>query len=178
MIYFTNIFSLWYFNWSSSTPLWRYVSIKIKLVGMHLIIYHIPFFSFFIASSRRNTNMVKYTAGGCSSLIVVSLWSWLHSRVCYFYWEEGRIIIGQIILILSSLQSFCICKIRKLKWHLKILSPDKYMQLNHALFSLNGQTGYVLQPESMRSEAYDPVPNESRKKLQMILTMRVNMSCF
>lgn len=66
-------------------------------------------------------------------------------------------------------------------WLLKILSPDKCMQLNHALFSLNRQTGYVLQPESMRSELYDPVPNESKKKLQMILTVRVNISfsmCF
>ncbi|KAJ6666074.1 hypothetical protein lerEdw1_000978, partial [Lerista edwardsae] len=56
---------------------------------------------------------------------------------------------------------------------LNFQTPDKYMQLNHALFSLNGRTGYVLQPESMRSEAYDPVANESRKKLQMILTVRV-----
>ncbi|XP_034976827.1 1-phosphatidylinositol 4,5-bisphosphate phosphodiesterase gamma-2 isoform X3 [Zootoca vivipara] len=56
---------------------------------------------------------------------------------------------------------------------LNFQTPDKYMQMNHALFSLNGRTGYVLQPESMRSEAYDPVPNESKKKLQMILTVRV-----
>lgn len=54
------------------------------------------------------------------------------------------------------------------------LSPDKYMQLNHALFSLNGRTGYVLQPESMRNEEYDPMPNDSKRKLQMIMTVRVN----
>lgn len=55
------------------------------------------------------------------------------------------------------------------------LSPDKYMQLNHALFSLNGRTGYVLQPESMRNEEYDPMPNDSKRKLQMIMTVRVNL---
>lgn len=49
------------------------------------------------------------------------------------------------------------------------------MQLNHALFSLNGHTGYVLQPESMRNEEYDPMPNESKRKLQMIMTVRVNL---
>lgn len=51
------------------------------------------------------------------------------------------------------------------------------MQLNHALFSLNGRTGYVLQPESMRSEEYDPMPNDSKRKLQMIMTVRVNLFC-
>lgn len=50
------------------------------------------------------------------------------------------------------------------------------MQLNHALFSLNGRTGYVLQPETMRNEDYDPMPNESKRKLQMILTVRVSLS--
>lgn len=57
------------------------------------------------------------------------------------------------------------------------LSLDKYMQLNHALFSLNGRTGYVLQPESMRNEEYDPMPNDSKRKLQMIMTVRVNLFC-
>ncbi|KAJ7426461.1 1-phosphatidylinositol 4,5-bisphosphate phosphodiesterase gamma-2 isoform X1 [Willisornis vidua] len=56
---------------------------------------------------------------------------------------------------------------------LNFQTPDKYMQLNHALFSLNGRTGYVLQPESMRSEEYDPMPNDSKRKLQMIMTVRV-----
>lgn len=56
---------------------------------------------------------------------------------------------------------------------LNFQTPDKYMQLNHALFSLNGHTGYVLQPESMRNEEYDPMPNESKRKLQMIMTVRV-----
>ena len=52
-------------------------------------------------------------------------------------------------------------------------SPDKYMQMNHALFSLNGRTGYVLQPESMRAEKYDPMPPESQRKIQMTLTVKV-----
>uniref|UniRef100_A0A8C0UHV3 Phosphoinositide phospholipase C n=1 Tax=Cyanistes caeruleus TaxID=156563 RepID=A0A8C0UHV3_CYACU len=56
---------------------------------------------------------------------------------------------------------------------LNFQTPDKYMQLNHALFSLNGRTGYVLQPESMRNEEYDPIPNDSKRKLQMIMTVRV-----
>uniref|UniRef100_A0A8D0GW24 1-phosphatidylinositol 4,5-bisphosphate phosphodiesterase gamma n=1 Tax=Sphenodon punctatus TaxID=8508 RepID=A0A8D0GW24_SPHPU len=56
---------------------------------------------------------------------------------------------------------------------LNFQTPDKYMQVNHALFSLNGKTGYILQPEPMRSEDYDPVPIESKRKLQMILTLRV-----
>lgn len=50
---------------------------------------------------------------------------------------------------------------------------DKYMQMNHALFSLNGRTGYVLQPESMRSEKYDPMPPESQRKILMTLTVKV-----
>lgn len=51
--------------------------------------------------------------------------------------------------------------------------PDKYMQMNHALFSLNGRTGYVLQPESMRAEKYDPMPPESQRKILMTLTVKV-----
>lgn len=52
-------------------------------------------------------------------------------------------------------------------------SPDKYMQMNHGLFSLNGRTGYVLQPESMRAEKYDPMPPESQRKILMTLTVKV-----
>lgn len=51
--------------------------------------------------------------------------------------------------------------------------PDKYMQMNQALFSLNGRTGYVLQPESMRTEKYDPMPPESQRKILMTLTVKV-----
>ncbi|KAG8506253.1 1-phosphatidylinositol 4,5-bisphosphate phosphodiesterase gamma-2 [Galemys pyrenaicus] len=52
-------------------------------------------------------------------------------------------------------------------------SPDKYMQMNHALFSLNGRTGFVLQPESMRSEKHDPMPPESQRKILMTLSVKV-----
>uniref|UniRef100_A0AAQ6ABH0 Phosphoinositide phospholipase C n=1 Tax=Amphiprion ocellaris TaxID=80972 RepID=A0AAQ6ABH0_AMPOC len=38
---------------------------------------------------------------------------------------------------------------------LNFQTADKYTQLNSALFSLNGCTGYVLQPELMRSDSYD-----------------------
>uniref|UniRef100_A0A7N6C0U5 Phosphoinositide phospholipase C n=1 Tax=Anabas testudineus TaxID=64144 RepID=A0A7N6C0U5_ANATE len=39
---------------------------------------------------------------------------------------------------------------------LNFQTADKYTQLNSALFSLNGSTGYVLQPEFMRHDSYDP----------------------
>uniref|UniRef100_A0A4W6EY23 1-phosphatidylinositol 4,5-bisphosphate phosphodiesterase gamma n=1 Tax=Lates calcarifer TaxID=8187 RepID=A0A4W6EY23_LATCA len=39
---------------------------------------------------------------------------------------------------------------------LNFQTADKYTQLNSALFSLNGRTGYVLQPELMRYDTYDP----------------------
>ncbi|KAK7830322.1 hypothetical protein U0070_018830 [Myodes glareolus] len=56
---------------------------------------------------------------------------------------------------------------------LNFQTADRYMQMNHALFSLNGRTGYVLQPESMRSEKYDPMPPESQRKILMTLTVKV-----
>ena len=56
---------------------------------------------------------------------------------------------------------------------LNFQTADKYMQMNHALFSLNGRTGYVLQPESMRAEKYDPMPPESQRKILMTLTVKV-----
>lgn len=51
------------------------------------------------------------------------------------------------------------------------MSPDKYTQLNSALFSLNGHTGYVLQPEMMRSDTYDP--HLEKRKVKFTLTVRV-----
>ncbi|KAM9815426.1 1-phosphatidylinositol 4,5-bisphosphate phosphodiesterase gamma-2 isoform X2 [Syngnathus typhle] len=48
---------------------------------------------------------------------------------------------------------------------------DKYMQLNHALFSLNGHTGYVLQPELMRSDSYDP--HQEKKVVKYSIAIRV-----
>uniref|UniRef100_A0A8C2WT92 Phosphoinositide phospholipase C n=1 Tax=Cyclopterus lumpus TaxID=8103 RepID=A0A8C2WT92_CYCLU len=38
---------------------------------------------------------------------------------------------------------------------LNFQTADKFTQLNSALFSLNGRTGYVLQPELMRDDSYD-----------------------
>ncbi|XP_059421176.1 1-phosphatidylinositol 4,5-bisphosphate phosphodiesterase gamma-2 isoform X1 [Carassius carassius] len=43
---------------------------------------------------------------------------------------------------------------------LNFQTPDKFMQLNSALFSLNGGTGYVLKPEWMR----DPTKKKPAKK--------------
>ncbi|XP_019490318.1 PREDICTED: 1-phosphatidylinositol 4,5-bisphosphate phosphodiesterase gamma-2 [Hipposideros armiger] len=57
---------------------------------------------------------------------------------------------------------------------LNFQTADKYMQMNQALFSLNGRTGYVLQPESMRNEKYDPMPPESQRKILMTLTVKVS----
>uniref|UniRef100_A0A671URN9 Phosphoinositide phospholipase C n=1 Tax=Sparus aurata TaxID=8175 RepID=A0A671URN9_SPAAU len=42
-------------------------------------------------------------------------------------------------------------------------TADKYTQLNSALFSLNGCTGYVLQPELMRYDSFDP--QQEKKKV-------------
>ncbi|KAK5609246.1 hypothetical protein CRENBAI_014102 [Crenichthys baileyi] len=50
-------------------------------------------------------------------------------------------------------------------------TADKYTQLNSALFSLNGCTGYVLQPEMMRSDSYDP--HQQKKKVQYNIKIKV-----
>ncbi|XP_035012016.1 1-phosphatidylinositol 4,5-bisphosphate phosphodiesterase gamma-2 isoform X1 [Hippoglossus stenolepis] len=50
-------------------------------------------------------------------------------------------------------------------------TADKYTQLNSALFSLNAQTGYVLQPELMRSDNYDP--NQEKIKIKYEIVVRV-----
>lgn len=49
--------------------------------------------------------------------------------------------------------------------------PDKYTQLNSALFSLNGRTGYVLQPELMRCDTYDP--QQEKKIVKYYIEVRV-----
>ncbi|KAK5893987.1 hypothetical protein CesoFtcFv8_010728 [Champsocephalus esox] len=54
---------------------------------------------------------------------------------------------------------------------LNIQTADKYTQLNSALFSMNGQTGYVLQPEFMRYDSYDP--NQEKKKVKYEIAVRV-----
>lgn len=43
------------------------------------------------------------------------------------------------------------------------------MQLNNALFSLNGQTGYVLQPEFMRMDSYDPHQDKKEVKYKIVV---------
>lgn len=48
---------------------------------------------------------------------------------------------------------------------------DKYTQLNSALFSLNGCTGYVLQPELMRQDNYDP--QQEKKSVKYHLDVKV-----
>ncbi|KAM9376371.1 1-phosphatidylinositol 4,5-bisphosphate phosphodiesterase gamma-2 [Pholidichthys leucotaenia] len=50
-------------------------------------------------------------------------------------------------------------------------TADKSTQLNSALFSLNGQTGYILQPEFMRADGYDP--HQEKKKVSYNIMVRV-----
>lgn len=52
---------------------------------------------------------------------------------------------------------------------LNFQTADKYTQLNSALFSLNGRTGYVLQPELMRCDIYDPYQEKNRVKYYIIV---------
>ncbi|KAL4004028.1 brevican [Sarotherodon galilaeus] len=52
---------------------------------------------------------------------------------------------------------------------LNFQTADKYMQLNNALFSLNGQTGYVLQPEFMRMDSYDPHQEKKEVKYKIVV---------
>ncbi|XP_037538614.1 1-phosphatidylinositol 4,5-bisphosphate phosphodiesterase gamma-2 [Nematolebias whitei] len=54
---------------------------------------------------------------------------------------------------------------------LNFQTADKYMQLNSALFSLNGCTGYVLQPEFMRLDSYDPY--QEKKMVKYIINVKV-----
>lgn len=55
-----------------------------------------------------------------------------------------------------------------------VLFPDKYTQLNSALFSLNGCTGYMLQPEVMRSDNFDPL--QENKKVKYIIDVKVGLN--
>ncbi|KAL6107326.1 plcg2 [Pungitius sinensis] len=54
---------------------------------------------------------------------------------------------------------------------LNFQTADKYTQLNSALFSQNGHTGYVLQPELMRDDGYEP--QQERKKVKYDIAVRV-----
>ncbi|XP_023682944.2 1-phosphatidylinositol 4,5-bisphosphate phosphodiesterase gamma-2 [Paramormyrops kingsleyae] len=46
---------------------------------------------------------------------------------------------------------------------LNFQTADKYMQLNNALFSLNGSTGYVLHPEILRSDSFNPKQQQDKR---------------
>ncbi|XP_065139538.1 1-phosphatidylinositol 4,5-bisphosphate phosphodiesterase gamma-2-like [Paramisgurnus dabryanus] len=54
---------------------------------------------------------------------------------------------------------------------LNFQTADKCTQLNSALFSLNGGTGYVLQPELMRADNFDPY--QEKKNVKFTITIRV-----
>lgn len=47
-------------------------------------------------------------------------------------------------------------------------ATDKPMQLNQALFMLGGRSGYVLQPDIMRDETFDPFDKNSLKIVEPI----------
>ncbi|XP_075882203.1 1-phosphatidylinositol 4,5-bisphosphate phosphodiesterase gamma-1 [Nelusetta ayraudi] len=57
---------------------------------------------------------------------------------------------------------------------LNFQTADKPMQMNQALFMLNGRSGYVLQPPIMRDEAFDPFDKHTLRGLeQLSLTIEV-----
>nr|XP_025865442.1 1-phosphatidylinositol 4,5-bisphosphate phosphodiesterase gamma-1 isoform X1 [Vulpes vulpes] len=49
---------------------------------------------------------------------------------------------------------------------LNFQTPDKPMQMNQALFMAGGHCGYVLQPSTMRDEAFDPFDKSSLRGLE------------
>lgn len=49
------------------------------------------------------------------------------------------------------------------------------MQLNQALFMLGGQSGYVLQPDIMRDDYFDPFDKSSLKIVEPI-TVQIQVS--
>ncbi|XP_073433451.1 1-phosphatidylinositol 4,5-bisphosphate phosphodiesterase gamma-1-like [Dendrobates tinctorius] len=51
---------------------------------------------------------------------------------------------------------------------LNFQTPDKPMQLNQALFMLGGQSGFVLQPDIMRDDFFDPFDKSSLKIVEPI----------
>uniref|UniRef100_A0A8C5ATZ7 Phosphoinositide phospholipase C n=1 Tax=Gadus morhua TaxID=8049 RepID=A0A8C5ATZ7_GADMO len=55
---------------------------------------------------------------------------------------------------------------------LNFQTADKYTQLNSALFSLNASTGYVLQPEMMRFDTYDPNSERRQVKMNVVIAAR------
>lgn len=55
------------------------------------------------------------------------------------------------------------------------MATDKPMQLNQALFMLGGRSGYVLQPDIMRDETFDPFDKNSLKIVEPI-TVQLQVS--
>lgn len=48
------------------------------------------------------------------------------------------------------------------------LSVDKPMQMNQALFMLNGKSGYVLQPSIMRDDNFDPFDRHTLRGVEAV----------
>ncbi|NXA77990.1 PLCG1 phosphodiesterase, partial [Thryothorus ludovicianus] len=62
---------------------------------------------------------------------------------------------------------------------LNFQTPDKPMQLNQALFMLGGRSGYVLQPDIMRDETFDPFDKNSLKIVEPItVQLQANLTLF
>ncbi|XP_072904691.1 1-phosphatidylinositol 4,5-bisphosphate phosphodiesterase gamma-1-like isoform X1 [Hemitrygon akajei] len=51
---------------------------------------------------------------------------------------------------------------------LNFQTPDKPMQLNQAIFTMNGRCGYVLHPDIMRDENFDPFDKSTLKGVEPI----------
>ena len=72
--------------------------------------------------------------------------------------------IHQHFVLNSSSSSKCSFS---LSWS-AFLRPDKPMQMNQALFMLNGRSGYVLQPPIMRDETFDPFDRHTLRGLEAV----------
>uniref|UniRef100_A0A673AIP4 1-phosphatidylinositol 4,5-bisphosphate phosphodiesterase gamma n=1 Tax=Sphaeramia orbicularis TaxID=375764 RepID=A0A673AIP4_9TELE len=55
---------------------------------------------------------------------------------------------------------------------LNFQTADKPMQMNQALFMLNGRCGYVLQPPIMRDDTFDPFDKHTLRGLEQVLGAR------
>uniref|UniRef100_A0A671WHJ0 1-phosphatidylinositol 4,5-bisphosphate phosphodiesterase gamma n=1 Tax=Sparus aurata TaxID=8175 RepID=A0A671WHJ0_SPAAU len=55
---------------------------------------------------------------------------------------------------------------------LNFQTADKPMQMNQALFMLNGRSGYVLQPPIMRDDTFDPFDRHTLRGLEQVLGAR------
>lgn len=57
---------------------------------------------------------------------------------------------------------------------LNFQTADKPMQMNQALFMLNGRSGYVLQPPVMRDDSFDPFDRQTLRGLEQ-LTLEIEV---